>query len=124
MANTVTPLYTLPDRVGGAGPVRVIKVEHDGGGGDATIYTPSATKQVYLVGMTSSDDDAMTLTFKSGSTTLVPIQLGTNQGIYDKVNGGYYLATKRSEALIVSSNAAVTLLCHVVEAAYFNFETQ
>ncbi len=72
----------------GVGPVHEIAVSHDGSSGDLEIINDEAGGtlsipagyRVYLVGWLFSDTTTPTVTFKSGATTIVAIDLAANQG--------------------------------------------
>lgn len=115
MANTITALYTVDASLGGAGPVRYIKVEHDGLSGDAIIFSPQTDHHVFLVGFLLSDGDPALVTFKSGSDTLITLDMAANSGIWDKIGNGFAIASEKGEDLIINSDAAATFLCAIIE---------
>jgi len=123
MANTATAQTALPVTVGGHGPVIPVVVTMDTTGSDLTVYTPDSDKVLALVGITFAEGSANSLTIKSGSTTLVTLELTTFQGLSHKVGGGAILFTAKGEALKfnVGTAAVSTMIVYVVQAERFDF---
>jgi hypothetical protein len=110
-------LYTLPVRVGGAGPVRVISGSLTAAT-DETVYTPTSSNNcVFLVGQYFSESNATNVTYKSGSETLNTGEFAANQGVYDKVQAGFILATEAGQALKINPSVDISsAIFHVIEA--------
>ncbi|MBY0404552.1 MAG: hypothetical protein K2X66_11685, partial [Cyanobacteria bacterium] len=76
--------------------------------------------RIYLMGLTFCESASLTLTLSSATTALIQFKLAANQGIYDKVGGGYLLATKPNEALTVVSTGNISaIVFHIIEARYW-----
>jgi len=115
-------LYTLPIRIGGVGPVHVISGSLTSST-DEIIYTPAADKCAFLVGQLFSETDATNITYKSGSDTIVTVELATNQGIYDKVSEGIITASEMGAVLIANPSVSVSsAVFYVIEAKSLVFE--
>lgn len=93
------------------------------GAGDLTITTPATGNQIFLMGICSAEAAAKNLIFKSGSTTLLSLEMAANQGISEKVDrNGYIIVTPVSGALIVNASAVTTdftFVLHTYEGTYF-----
>src|SRR5690349_5662410 len=97
-ANTATAQTALPIRVGGAGYVVPYKVTFDTTASDLTVVTPGSGKMACIVGMTFSEASASNVTFTSGSTSLLTLELAANSGVYDKISNGAFFCTQPGEA--------------------------
>ena len=84
---------------------------------DFTVYTPvNADAYVAVLGFLFADATASNLTIKSGSTTLVTLELAANTGLYQPVNGDIMLETAIGEALVFNASATMSsILVHVME---------
>ena len=122
MANTATQLNPLNMQNGLSRAITPIVVSFDTINSDLTIYTPDkAQKMVAVVGMAASNTTASNLTVKSGSTTLVTLQLAANQGIYHPI-GKPIFVTQPGQALVMQVSAQpFTALIYVVQGDNFAF---
>lgn len=124
MTSTVTLVDTEPTEVGReSSGVFEYELSLDGVSGAQLVRTPSVgSNRVWVVAMLVSESSAGNLVLKSGSpaSKTKTLELAANQGIYDKVNGGYVFSTKSGEALYVDSSMAVSsLTIKVIESAIF-----
>lgn len=117
----LTDLYTLPIRLGGEYGVHVISGSLTLAT-DEVIYTPASGKCAFLVGAFFSENNATTITFKSGSETIVAVELTTYQGMQDKIGNGVILASEAGQALKANPSVSITsAVFFVVEAASLGF---
>lgn len=100
-------IYTIPARIGGCGPIHVIYGSLTLAT-DETIYTPASGNTAFLVGAVLSEGNATNLTFKSGSEVIAIPELAANQGLFELITNGFYLAAEVSQALIVNPSVSVT----------------
>lgn len=119
----VSELYTLPIRYRGAGPVHVIAGSLDATT-DITLYTPNdPNNSVFLVGQFFDETVANNLAYKSGSTTIVTLELAASQLVNVDMKAGVQLGTAPGQALIVNASAGITsAVFHVIEAKYLVFQ--
>ena len=118
----LTELYTIPARIGGAGPIHVIYGSL-GAATDETIYSPAADKTAFLIGALVSEGSATNMTFKSGSETIAILELAANQGIWDKINSGVIMAAEEGEDLVANPSVAVSAATFfVIEASSLVFD--
>ena len=119
MANTATVQTALPILVKGVG-VNAIPyvIAIDTTGADLTIKTPGGGGMVVVVGLMFSEGTAGNLIFKTGSTTLVTLELAANQGLFLPLGNQVYMATQPGEALKIQSSMAITsMLMYVAETS-------
>jgi hypothetical protein len=123
MANSATLIDTIPVSFkNGGGPVYEYEIVIDTVDTDLNVRVPAvATNRVWLVGALMSDAAALNLTFKT-ATKVQTIELAANQGIYDKVDGGFIFVGAPGETLIIRSSGAIgasvgkNLILRVLEA--------
>ena len=114
---TLSEQYTLPIRIGGAGPVHVISGTM-ANGTDNTIFTPTdPSHSVFLVGQFFAETSATNPTYKSGTTAIVTPELAANQVVNDKMPSGVILGTAAGQALAINPSADISsAVFHVIEA--------
>lgn len=109
MSNTATAQTALPITTRGVGVnVTPYVIAIDTVDTDLTIVTPTGTAMACVVGMMFSEGTAGTLTFKSGTTTLMALELAANQGLFLPLGDQVYFATQPAEALKIRSSVAIT----------------
>ena len=119
-ANSATELFTDTDtdpdiRYYDGSPVRYVAVAFDTTASDLIIYSPATGFSACLIGLDFSETSASNLTIKSGSDTLVTLELGANQGTWGSA-GGVPICTERGEDLIFNVSVAIsTMLAKLVE---------
>lgn len=121
MANVATAQTALPVHFKGAGGnayLVPVVITMDTPGADLTIYTPAATAYAAIAGMQMVETTgAVALTIKSGSTTLVTLELPASALIDNKVGEGLKIIGAKGEAL--KFNAATTapssILVYILE---------
>ena len=120
MANTATAQTALPIQTRGVGVnVTPYVIAIDTVDTDLTIITPAnSSAMAVVVGLMFSESTAANITFKSGSTTLLKVELSGSQGLYLPLGDQVYLATQPGEALKIQSSAAITnMLMFVAETS-------
>lgn len=86
----------------------------------ATVQTPLATNRIFLVGLNFSETSAVNLQLISNNTTIHTLELGANQGTWDKVGNGFIFATKTGEALKLQASADISsILIYTIEATTY-----
>lgn len=121
MANAKTLIQTIPCSFhpAGFGLVTQYEVVIDTLTSDFTIHTPTAGNRVAVVGLYYAETSAHTLIWKSGSTTLVTLDMPANSGQIKGlgVGEGALIITAASGALVIQVQTAVipSLLVYVAE---------
>lgn len=109
MANTATAQTALPIHPKSLGvDVTPYVIAIDTADSDLTIITPSAGAMVCVAGIMFSEGTAGTLTFKSGTTPLMALELAANQGLFLPLGSQIYFATQPGEALKIRSSVPIT----------------
>jgi hypothetical protein len=109
MVNTATAQTALPIHTKSVGlDIVPHVVTIDTVDTDLTIVTPTGTAMACVVGIMFSEGTAGTLTFKSGTTTLMALELAANQGLFLPLGDQIYFATQPGEALKIRSTVAIT----------------
>lgn len=126
MANSATVQTGLNIEVPGIvvdGKVKPVLVNYDTTGADLEIMDVTASdRAIALVGMQLVEGDAFDLTFKSDSTVITTMQLGSNSGFSKNIDGTIILSSAPGEALNINCDTALTpFVLYVVEYARIRF---
>jgi len=120
-ANAATAQTAHGMRIAGAGPVTPYVVSFDTTASDLTIVTPGSDKMACVVGMAMAETSATNVTFKSGTTSLLTLELAANQ-VFGAPIGAPIVCTQPGEALKMQVSVAVTsMLLYVLQAPFLNF---
>lgn len=115
MSNTATELFQNESRIYGLGPVRTVQITFDTVDEDLVVHSPIAGNSAFLTKLVFSEADAANLTIKSGSDSLVVLQLAANQGVWTPQDG-IPIHTEYGEDLIMQCSVAIaTMVAYIVE---------
>lgn len=110
-------LYTLPIRIGGASPVRVIAGEATAATDNEIDAPNDPLNTIFLVGQSFVETSATNATYKSGDETIVTMELAANQGLVNSIDGGVVIAAEVGKALKINPSVTITSgVFFVVEA--------
>ncbi len=119
MANTATALTDVRAQLRNIvrGELKAYKCVFDTTGSPLDVHTPAADKCVVINGIVYREADAHSLSFISGSTTLVTLQQPAFGGLDISIAKEPYLVTNLGEKLALQVDTAViaTLLIYVTE---------
>ncbi|MBX2861172.1 MAG: hypothetical protein KTR14_08050 [Vampirovibrio sp.] len=104
-ANTATEQTARRINFSGEGPVRYVMASLDTVDTDLTVYDPPSKRMACVVGIRMSNSSPVNLTLKSGSDTMVTLELASNQGLWG--GGNTPLCTAPGEDLIIQASAPV-----------------
>jgi len=126
MANTATALTAVPmgwGHTGTGGLVVPIVVTFDTVGVDLTVYDTPTNVYCAIVGMQYGEASAHNLIIKSGSQTLVTLEMPVSTVVDDRIGDGFKCITRLGEDLIMQVTTAVisSMLVYVTEFKMFKW---
>jgi hypothetical protein len=122
-ANTATDLGTIRASFDGKPyDVRVFLVSYDTTGQDLTVLAATdSNTSVCEAGMFFSNTAAMDFTFTPKTSNTITLNLGANQGVYNKMTRGVGLCTVPGYSWKVKSTAAFSALIYFIQGTRLNF---